>query len=355
MAARGHGVEVVMLNSRLALIAAILSVAGFVAWLSLSDPAVPAPAPAPLAAAPATEDPPPAGSAEPCVVPLGWRISDIDPRFEVAAAQAQAVVARAASSWERAAGRPLFVHDPANGLPITFIYDERQAGAIERRRLERNLAEVDERLAAERRALEERAAAYDVRRALYEGRLREFERRAEAHADTVLGWNARGGAPPEVVPDLQAAEAMLDRERLELMRVGGELEEMRRALQADLDELDGRIDARQRRVDALAGSLPALRIESGLYRELVARDDGRVVALQRAIDVYRFESPEDLWVIVAHELGHALGLGHAVGTGAVMSEEQRRTERPPTEIQPDDLALLAARCPALVVSGPRRP
>jgi hypothetical protein len=80
-----------------------------------------------------------------------------------------------------------------------------------------------------------------------------------------------------------------------------------------------------------------------------------VVALQRAIDVYRFDSVDDLWLVVAHELGHALGLGHSASTGAVMSEEYRRVDRAVRDIQPDDLELLAATCPALAFSGPRRP
>src|SRR5688500_4033311 len=102
-----------MLKSQLALSAATLSVAGFVAWLSLSEPARPAPAAAVASEPPQTDAAPAAperdeadlagGSAAPCAVPLPWRIGDIDARFELTAAQAAAVVERAASSWEQAA------------------------------------------------------------------------------------------------------------------------------------------------------------------------------------------------------------------------------------------------------------
>ena len=194
-----------------------------------------------------------------------------------------------------------------------------------------------------------------MRRSLYEGLARDFERRAQAHADTVRGWNVRGGAPPPLVLELEAAGQVLERERLDLTATGSELDQAGRALQGDLDDLNRRLDARAGRVDALAGAVPPNRIESGLYRELVDRQGERVVALQRAIDVYRFETPADLWLVIAHELGHALGLGHATGAGAVMSEEHRRTEAAVADIHAEDLALLAARCPELAVSGSPRP
>ena len=169
-----------MLKSNLALSAAMLSVAGFVAWLSLTDPTRPAPAaavasepPPRAAAAPEREKPDLAGgSAAPCAVPLAWRIGDIDERFELTEAQAAAVVERAASSWEQAAGRPLFVRDPSHGLPIFFIYDDRQAGAVARQRLEQNLAAVDDRLRAEIRQVEARKEAYETRATLYDARVR---------------------------------------------------------------------------------------------------------------------------------------------------------------------------------------
>jgi len=119
-------------------LAAILTMAGFMIWLWSAQPDrvadVPLPPSAP--AEPDRTDLPTEGSSMPCQVPLAWRIARLDEEFELDAATAETVLREAAGLWEAALGRPLFLHDPEAGMPVRFIYDERQARTNERRRLE---------------------------------------------------------------------------------------------------------------------------------------------------------------------------------------------------------------------------
>ena len=75
----------------------------------------------------------------PCQTPLPWRIARLDQEFGLDEATAVTVLSQAAGLWEATAGLPLFRYDPEGGMPVRFVYDERQAGTDERRRLEARL------------------------------------------------------------------------------------------------------------------------------------------------------------------------------------------------------------------------
>ena len=120
---------------------AILTVCGFMVWLSSARPerTENAPLPPPAASELDWADLPTGGSAIPCEIPLAWRIARLDEEFGLDTATAERALSDAAGLWEAATGQPLFRHDPEAGMPVRFVYDERQARTDERRRLEAEL------------------------------------------------------------------------------------------------------------------------------------------------------------------------------------------------------------------------
>ena len=118
-------------------LAAILTMCGFMFWLSRTRPG---PAADTLPAAePDWVALPTDGSSVPCQVPLPWRIARLDEEFGLDPTTAERVLREATGVWETAVGRALFVHDPDAGMPIRLVYDQRQERTDERRRLEAEL------------------------------------------------------------------------------------------------------------------------------------------------------------------------------------------------------------------------
>lgn len=326
--------------TRLAPLAAALSIFGLLAWLVLSRVQAPAPDGDSVRLVER-----PAGSTAPCSERLGWRMGRVDPGFEVDVDEARAAVVEAVSLWEEAADRPLFTHDPEDGFPIRLVHDERQVRAEERRRREAELAAERRRLEARSRELSARREELAAARDDHDHRVRELRSRLSEYNADVRRTNEGGAATEEAIDELRRSEEALRRERRQLEEERRSLADRERQLRHEEERLERLIDAYERRAEDVEREFPSAPVEAGAYREAVREEGAGEVPIRREIRVYRFTSRDDLVRVLAHELGHAQGLGHTATPGSLMSERygDRESAGPPA-LAPADLELLRERC-----------
>lgn len=320
------------------------------ARLGLSPPGTRFPLPTPATALQAPD--PGGGSRMPCMLPLAWRVARVDPVFGVDSAAAAALVAEAAGLWETALGRPLFRQDDQDGFPVRFLLRESEEGRSADlagsafRRAEQEYRAAADGLTGRLVGLQERLADEEALRLEHRDQVSDFEARVDRHNGEVEGWRERGGAPDEVAPVLQAREGALLEERTRLTEERTTLEALRDTLAAAEASLRGEVEAHRIRGQDLQESLPPVRQAAGFYREAIRAGEDGSPLVGREIRVHRPGDRGDLVRILAHELGHALGLPHLEAPGALMAAEYNRMEdRGVPVVGAADVARFVRLCP----------
>jgi predicted Zn-dependent protease len=246
----------------------------------------------------------------PCAKPIPYNLGVFDTRFNISKTDFVSAVGEAENIWESSYGKDLFTYKPdstsTGDLKINLVYDYRQATT-------KNLSELGE-------VVEENQANYDQLKnklaALkndYEADKRDFEAR-------LAKWNRSSRTDKAEYDKLESMQNNLNNEIDEINALVTQINRIAKDLNLTAEKYNDLNDARGET------------FEEGFYTS-----DG----FSRNINIYEFESHIKLVRVIAHELGHALGLEHVPGKNSIMYEVNQGTV---LALSVEDKAALTALC-----------
>lgn len=258
-----------------------------------------------------------------CQTPVLWRIGQLDPAFDLTLEQAEQAAHNAAMQWNKAFDKELFRYDSLDGFPINFRYDQRQQQMLQQAMLERNIqrydATIDRRAAALQRQSEQ----------LVQSQQRFEQQNAQFAADIAAFEQQAATANSANVAALQQQQQRLQQRQQQLQQQARQLNEQQAQLQREQQYLNDTVADR----NAL---LPA-------QQELLAAEVGLMEVLngKRTMTIFAYNSAATLQLTIAHEFGHALGLGHTDDSASVMHFALNPQQ---ASLTAEDIAALAQQC-----------
>lgn len=247
-----------------------------------------------------------------CRIPYRVRVGEIDGEFRMDRADLEGALREAFAVWETYAQRPLFqISERTSATPVHLRFDERQVRS--------------DVMAEERRAQEDVALEIDRMRAELEQLRQNHERErmdiqdaADRYAGAVRSYEQWVAAFNRSRSQSQSERRRLNAERQGLERERQRLQGLQQQHQRDQEQFNRQVEAFNRDVARLNDRSRAAEAAMAGHGPVGA---GRYTRTARgaSIEVFLVTSHADLVLTLAHELGHALGMGHVEGEASIMS------------------------------------
>jgi hypothetical protein len=242
-----------------------------------------------------------------CRTPVLYHIGNIDSRFGTSAEEIKRIALRAEAVWEDALDEDVFVYtDSTDSLPINLVYDERQENTEREAEVRADLDAKEGMSESVSKQYEKLIAEFRTLKKKYESRVVVYESSLDAYNDEVLRWNKEGGAPEDVVGGLKKTEESLKGEQLELEALVKKLN----ALTTELNKIGARGNELITDYNSIVEKYNSEFSEGHEFTQGDYKPD--------SINIYQFDSEEELVIVLAHEFGHALSLGHVENKESIM-------------------------------------
>ncbi len=223
-------------------------------------------------------------SPAPCAEPIAYGVGEFDRRFDLSQKDFLAALAEAEIIWEKPINKDLFSYSPEKGeLAINLIYDYRQ--------------QVTEELGEIQGEVKEDEVTYRILEANYLGAKARHDELKGIYQARVSELEARQPIPREEYQQLKILESEFNAAVRDVNVLVDKLNRLARVLNLTVEQYNT--------IGASRGETFA----GGLYTSDASGE---------RIDIFEFSNHDKLVRVLAHELGHTLGLDHVDDPQAIM-------------------------------------
>ncbi len=270
----------------------------------------------------------------PCQKPITYYLGSFDNDFGISKEDFLSAISEASAIWGKTLGKELFKYSPDGKLKISLIYDYRQEATDKLQGLGLQIDSTKnsyENLKAEYLT---QKSAYDSASSALNSRIAVFQYDTQKLNSEISYWNKKGGAPKDIYNSLNAESDRLKSEAEEINIAENNLNKQVAIINALVDAMNMTAHNINLTVQTFnkIGASTGEEFSEGLYV---------LDATGASISVYQFNNRDQLVRLLAHELGHALGLEHVADPKAIMYRLNESKNIAPTK---DDIAELKAVC-----------
>lgn len=253
-----------------------------------------------------------------CEKPIVYSIGIVDKQFGISQEQFKEVIATATQIWDNALNKKLFAYSETGGLVINLIFDDRQSTTIKLSKLGTDIDKDKADYLGLKATYDKALTSYSLQNVNLQNRVKAYD--AKKITIDQNGTESQKKSLETEYAAISQIRTQLATQLTLINDMGTRLNQLAAKMNTDVNNYNN------------TGSEQGQEFEQGIYSS---------DAMGEKIDIFQFESHDKLERVVAHELGHALGLDHIDNPRAIMYALNQSTS---LSLTADDINALKAIC-----------
>ena len=271
----------------------------------------------------------------PCQKALTYQLGDIDSRFDITERELIEILNEVETLWSSALGRDVVNFSESGKVLVHLIYSKEQERTDAERQFSSRIKAKEQEEVVARRQFDRLSKRYKKKEKEVQKTLETYNQTASTYNKLAEKWD--GKAPTsDVINTFKELEQQIKNLEADLKRKKHNLQQLHQQTNAKTEQLNRIVDEYNQLIDEY----------NERYSEPRRFDQGRFVkqGAREEINIYQFRNRAQLKTVLAHEVGHALGLKHVSNPKSIMHKMMAEQNMANLALTTEDVAALQSRC-----------